>query len=194
MRTLKIQQATFMDQERELSQEEYKTLVKTAQRQGNERLVMLLQTICATGIRVSEVRAVTVEALRRRQAEIRSKGKIRLILLPDKLCRQLLRYCEKRNISSGQVFVTRTGRPLDRSNIWKMMKRLAAQARVGLRKAFPHSLRHLFACTYYQKYKDIVRLADILGHSSVDTTRIYTAKNVNEQQRQLEYLNLLICV
>lgn len=192
LRYLKVQRTTFSDGERELTQRDYERLLGAAKSMGDERLEMLVRTMCATGIRVSEVRAVTVESLRRRRAEIRNKGKIRTILLPKKLCETLQTYCKQRGIRSGQIFVTRTGKPLDRSNIWKMMKRLAVRAKVSLGKVFPHNLRHLFARTYYKAYKDIVRLADILGHASIDTTRIYTVRTGTEQQRQIERLPLLI--
>ena len=192
VRYLKAPRNTFCGREKELTRQDYERLVAAAKEAGNERLALLVQTICATGIRVSEVRAITVESLRKKQAEIRCKGKIRIILLPKKLCGTLLGYCKRRNIQKGQVFVTRTGRPLDRSNIWKSMKRLAARAKVRAGKVFPHNLRHLFARTYYKVYKDIVRLADILGHASVDTTRIYTMRTGQEQQRQIERLPLLV--
>lgn len=192
LRFLKIQRSTFSSKDREMGQTDYQKLVRAAKAQGDERMFMLLQTICATGIRVSEVRAITVESLSIGRAEITSKGKIRLILIPKKLCKVLLLYCNKRNIKHGCIFITKSGRPLDRSNIWKMMKRLAALAKVAVKKVFPHNLRHLFAQTYYKKYKDIVRLADILGHSSIDTTRIYTLKNGTEQQNQIEQLSLLL--
>ena len=192
LRFLKVQRTTFADGKRELTQREYERLLGAARRMRDERLGLLVQTICATGIRVSEWRAITVESLRRRQAEIRNKGRIRVILLPRKLCNALENYCRKRKIHSGQVFVTRNGKPLDRSNIWKSMKRLAALAKVELGKVFPHNLRHLFARTYYKAYKDIVRLADILGHASIDTTRIYTSRTGAEQQRQIERLPLLM--
>ena len=192
LRYLKVQRANFIRRERELTQQEYRRMVEAARAAGDRRLEMLLQTICATGIRVSEVRAITVESLRAGQAEIRNKGRIRVILLPGKLCGALSKYCRRKGISSGQVFVTGSGRPLDRSNIWKMMKRLAARAKVDAAKVFPHNLRHLFARTYYKAYKDIVRLADILGHASVDTTRIYTYRTGREQQRQIERLPLLL--
>ena len=192
LRYLKVQRTNFICKEKEMSQQEYRRLVEAARAMGNVRLAMLVQTICATGIRVSEVRAITVASLRTGQAEIRNKGRIRVILLPKKLCGVLLKYCRKKGITKGQVFVTRSGRPLDRSNIWKMMKRLGQLAKVSTAKVFPHNLRHLFARTYYKTYKDIVRLADILGHASVDTTRIYTTRTGKEQQRQIEHLPLLL--
>lgn len=167
-------------------------MVSKALEHGDDRLALLLQTICATGIRVSELQAISVESLNSGRAELRSKGKIRMILIPRKLCQMLRRYCREQRITDGCVFVTKNGQPLDRSNIWKMMKRAAEEAKVKTKKVYPHNLRHLFAQTYYKKYKDIVRLADILGHSNVDTTRIYTAKNGQEQQKQIEHLSLLL--
>lgn len=192
LRFLRVQRQIFRSRDRELNSREYQRLIEQAQQSGNERLSLLVQTLGATGIRISELRGITVEAIRKGQALIRLKGKTRVVLLPRKLCRRLLAYCGKRKISSGQVFVTRTGRPLDRSNIWRMLKKLAQNARVGTKKVFPHNLRHLFAVTYYKKYKDVVRLADILGHSSIDTTRIYTARSGGEQRRQIEELCLVL--
>lgn len=191
LRFLKLQRQTFRSAEKELTTAEYQRLVAAARGQGNQRLALLVQTIAATGIRVSEVRGITVEAARRGQARICMKGKTRQILLPRELCRRLLAYCEKKRIYTGQIFITRTGRPLDRSNIWRMLKKLALTAKVKAKKVFPHNLRHLFAVTYYKRYKDVVRLADILGHSSIDTTRIYTARSGSEQQRQIEELRLI---
>ena len=190
LRFLKIRRGTFANRSKELSQDEYERMVSKALEHGDDRLV--LQTICATGIRVSELQAITVESLNSGRAELRSKGKIRMILIPRKLCQMLRRYCREQRITDGCVFVTKNGQPLDRSNIWKMMKRAAEEAKVKTKKVYPHNLRHLFAQTYYKKYKDIVRLADILGHSNVDTTRIYTAKNGQEQQKQIEHLSLLL--
>lgn len=192
LRYIKVQRTVFADRDQELTQKEYLRMVEAANKTGNLRLAMILQTICATGIRVSELCSVTVESLQCRRARINSKGKVRLILLPKQLCIMLKHYCKARGITSGIVFRTKNGLPLDRSNIWKMMKQLAQKARVQLKKVFPHNLRHLFACTYYEKYQDIVRLADILGHSSVNTTRIYTKRNACEQLRQMGTLGLIV--
>ena len=192
LRFLKIQRQTFRSRERELNAGEYRRLVQQARKSGSERSFLLLQTIASTGIRVSELRGITVEAVRKGQAQIRLKGKTRVILLPRELCRQLLAYCKKKYIRSGPVFITRTGRPLDRSNIWRMLKKLALAAKVRAKKVFPHNLRHLFAVTYYKRYKDVVRLADILGHSSIETTRIYTARSIHEQKRRIETLGLIV--
>ena len=190
LRFLKIQRQTFRRAGKGLTTQEYQRLVEAARQQGNRRLALLVQAIAATGIRVSELRGITVEAARRGQAQIRMKGKTRQILLPRTLCNKLLSYCEKKRIYMGQIFITRTGRPLDRSNIWRMLKKLALTAKVKAKKVFPHNLRHMFAVAYYKRYKDVVRLADILGHSSIDTTRIYTARSGSEQQ-QIEELRLV---
>ena len=192
LKYVRVQRKTFLPADKELTQAEYERMVRAAENDGNERLALLVQTLCALGIRVSELRAVTVESLRTGEAHIQNKGKLRTILLPDALCRKLAAYCKRRGIVSGSVFVTRTGRPLDRSNVWKMLKKLAALAKVLAKKVFPHNLRHLFARTHYQKFKDVVRLADILGHSSVDTTRIYTARSGKEERRQLGQLRLVL--
>ena len=191
LRYLRIQKSLFAQKDRELKRKEYEQMVQTAKQGTDKRLLMILQTICATGIRVSELRAITVESLKCGQASIRSKGKNRLILLPKSLCKALKEYCREQNICSGLVFITRNGRSIDRSNIWRMMKRLAQKAKVQAQKVFPHNLRHLFACTYYEKYHDIVRLADILGHSNVNTTRIYTMRDTVEQLKQIESLFLM---
>ena len=192
LRFLKVQRRVFMAPEREMTRAEYERLVNTARMNGDERTATILQTLCSTGARAGELAAITVEAAKAGHAEIRSKGKIRMILLPKKLCKLLLNYCAKRSITSGPVFITASGKPLDRSNLWKTLKALAAKARVLANKVFPHNLRHLFARTYYKKTRDIVRLADILGHSSVETTRIYTARSPIEQRRQMDSLALLL--
>lgn len=191
LRFLKIQKTIFSRKEKELTREEYEKMICHAEK-TDRRLSLLLQTICSTGIRVSELNSITVESLKRGYGQITSKGKIRQILFPKELCKTLLAYCRQKRIKAGNVFITKTGRPLDRSNIWKMMKRLSKAANIASQKVYPHNLRHLFARSYYQKYKDIVRLADILGHSSVDTTRIYTSKSGDEQQRQIGSLHLIL--
>lgn len=191
LRYLRVQKSLFAQKDKELKRKEYEQMLQTAKQGRDKRLLMLLQTVCVTGIRISELKAITVESLRSGQARIQSKGKNRLILIPRRLCKALRTYCQERKIHAGLVFITRNGRPLDRSNIWRMMKRLAQKAKVQAQKVFPHNLRHLFACTYYEKYRDIVRLADILGHSSVNTTRIYTMRDTKEQLLQMEKLHLL---
>ena len=152
-----------------------------------------MQTICSTGIRVSEVKFVTVEALRQKRVQINCKGKMRVVILPDKLCRMLVNFAKQEKIQKGTVFVTKNGNPLDRSNIWSDMKKLCEDAHVNKSKVFPHNLRHLFARVYYSIQKDIVRLADILGHASINTTRIYTMETGEVHRRQIEKLGLLRC-
>lgn len=192
VRLLKIQKSLFCDEGRELTKAEYARLVAAAQREGNRRLSLLIQTICATGIRVSELRFITAEAVAAGRAEIVNKGKRRAVFLPVKLRRLLRDYLRAEKITAGAVFVTRTGRPLDRSNIWRDMKKLCESAGVEPGKVFPHNLRHLFARTYYSMEKDLSRLADILGHSSVNTTRIYTVESGSVHLRQMERMGLVI--
>lgn len=192
VKSLRVQQAAFRPPERELSKEEYYRLLRAAKAQGNERLYLLMQTLCGTGIRISELPFITVEALTAGRARVTLKGKTRAVILPAALCRELRRYVHARRIRNGSVFVTSGGRPVDRSNVFREMKALCAQARVDPRKVFPHNLRHLFACTYYQAEKDISHLADLLGHSSINTTRIYLVKSSAEQARRLEHLGLVI--
>ncbi len=191
VRLLKIQRQIFADRDKELTKSEYERLLTAAKNKCNERLYYLMQTIGSTGIRISELRYITAEAVKCGQAVINCKGKLRKVFLPKQLCRMLLEYVKKRKIKSGPVFVTRTGKPLDRSAIWKMMKSLCDSANVSKEKVFPHNFRHLFARTYYSLQKDIVRLADILGHSSIETTRIYTVENGDVHRRQIQSLGLL---
>ena len=190
VKALKIQKRIFSSKDKELTKSEYQRLLNAAMSKKNERLYLLMQTICSTGIRVSELRFITVSAVKTRVANINCKGKLRQVFLPKRLCRALARYAEAQKITSGAVFVTRTGKPLDRSNIWSDMKKLCEAAEVSKDKVFPHNLRHLFARTYYSLQKDIVRLADILGHSSVNTTRIYTMETGEVHRRQIEKLGL----
>ena len=193
VKNLKIQKQIFASTDKELTKAEYERLLQTAKQKKNERLYLLMQTICSTGIRVSEVRYVTVEAVSRGVAEINCKGKRRQVFLPKQLCQILKQYIKEQKIKSGAVFVTKNGNPLDRSNIWSDMKKLCKAANVSEKKVFPHNLRHLFARTYYSLQKDIVRLADILGHSSVNTTRIYTMETGEIHRRQIQKLGLLRC-
>lgn len=192
VKLLKIQKALFCDERRELTRAEYARLVSAAQKVGNERLSLVMQTICATGTRVSELRFITVEAVTTGRAEICNKGKRRTVFLPGRLRRLLRKYLQKQKKTAGAVFTTRTGRPLDRSNIWRDMKALCKSADVEPGKVFPLNLRHLFARTYYSLEKDLSRMADILGHSSVNTTRIYTMESGGVHQRQLERMGLII--
>lgn len=192
VKPLKIQTAIFCDEGRELSRSEYARLVAAAGRAGNQRLSLVIQTICATGIRVSELRFITVEAVQTGRAEVSNKGKRRTVFLPDKLRRLLKQYLKGQKKTAGAVFTTRTGKPLDRSNIWRDMKALCESAGVEPGKVFPHNLRHLFARTYYSIEKDLSRLADILGHSSVNTTRIYTVESGEVHRRQVGRLGLVL--
>ncbi len=192
LKFLKIQKSAFCPVEKELSKAEYLRLVQAAKKKKNEKLTMLLQTICGTGIRVSEVKFITAEAVARGEAVIRLKGKTRTVLLPKKLEKCLKDYMRRQKITDGPVFITRTGRPLDRSNIWKMMKALCRDAGVDKKKVFPHNLRHLFARCFYSVDKDIAKLADILGHSSIDTTRIYIISSGAEHRRCLDALGFVV--
>lgn len=188
---LKIQRKLFRDQARELTREEYDLLVSTARASGKERLALLMEAICATGVRVSEVRYLTVEAARAGRTDISLKGKIRTILLPGKLCRKLLKYARKNKIASGEIFITRSGKSMSRRQIWAEMKALCRAAGVDPRKVYPHNLRHLFARIFYKSCKDIAQLADVLGHSSIETTRIYLVTTGAEHTKQLERLGLV---
>ena len=188
---LKIQRRVFRSSGRELSREEYTRLLETARVLGRKRLALLIETICATGIRVSELKYITVESVRNGRTEISLKGKIRTILIPGKLCRKLLKYARKRKIASGEIFLTRSGKSLSRRQIWAEMKALCARAGVERTKVFPHNLRHLFARTFYRACRDVVKLADVLGHSSIETTRIYLISTGAEHARQLERLGLV---
>ena len=192
LKAVKVQRRLFRDEEKELTEKEYRRLLATARARKNERLLLVMESICATGIRVSELRYFTVEAARLGRAEVTNKGKTRTVFLPGKLQRELLKYAKRQGITAGPVFVTRSGRPLARSNIWHEMKGLCKEAGVPEGKVFPHNLRHLFARTFYGLEKDIVRLADILGHSSVNTTRIYTMESGETHRRQLEKMRLVI--
>ena len=192
VKAVKIQKQIFANTDKELTKSEYERLLMAAKSKKNERLYYLMQTICSSGIRVSELSSITVEAVKLRKATINCKGKMRVVILPNDLCKMLLEYAKRKKITSGPVFVTRTGKPLDRSSIWKMMKDLCEDARVNKDKVFPHNLRHLFARTYYSLQKDIVRLADVLGHSSINTTRIYTMESGEIHRNQIQRLGLLL--
>ena len=192
VKTVKQQRQAFLSEERELSKGDYARLIQAAKRKP--RLCLLMQTICSTGIRVSEHRFITVEAAKQGFANVRLKGKSRVVFLPSKLCKALLKYAKSQKIRSGSIFVTSKGKPLNRSNIWAEMKKLCAAAGVRREKVFPHNLRHLFARTYYSLEKDIVRLADILGHSSINTTRIYTMESGLIHRRQIEKMQTLLCI
>lgn len=189
---LKIQRRLFREERQELTRQDYIRLLETAKIQGRKRLALLMKTICATGIRVSEVRYITVEAAERGRAEIELKGKVRTILIPGKLGRQLLKYAKKQKIASGEIFLTRSGKSLSRRQIWAEMKALCKFLNISPSKVFPHNLRHLFASVFYRVCKDIVRLADVLGHSCIDTTRIYLISTGAEHARTMEQLHLVL--
>lgn len=190
-RFVKVQRRLFRDPTRELSRTDYDRLIAAARELGGERLALVMEAICATGVRVSEVRYLTVEAVQRGRAEISLKGKVRVILIPTKLARKLLKYAKKNKTVSGEIFLTGNGKSLSRRQIWAEMKRLCVQAGVEPSRVFPHNLRHLFATAYYRAYRDIAKLADVLGHSSIETTRIYLLTSGAEHQKQLDRLGLV---
>lgn len=192
LKSVKIQRQIFCAEEKELTKAEYERLLRAAGQKGNQRLNLMIQTICSTGIRVSELQFITVEAVRKGEAVVSLKGKTRTIFIVKELRKKLLRYIAEQKIAAGNVFVTRTGKPVSRSNIWREMKNLCRQAGVNPDKVFPHNLRHLFARTFYGIEKDIAKLADILGHSSINTTRIYIMTTGNEHRRRMERMCLII--
>ncbi|MBC5672982.1 MULTISPECIES: tyrosine-type recombinase/integrase [Blautia] len=192
VKPLKIQREIFTKPEKELSKEEYIRLVKAAEEKQNCRLALILQTICATGIRVSELQFITLETARTGRTVVDCKGKKRTVFLPGALSRALQEYCREHGIKEGVVFRTKNRKPLDRSNIWRDMKNLCCSAGVEPEKVFPHNLRHLFARTYYHMEKDLSRLADLLGHSNVTTTRIYTMESGLEHAKQVERMGLVV--
>lgn len=190
VKPLRLQKVLFIKEEKELTKEEYARLLLAA---GDSRIAAVMRTIGATGIRVSELRFITVQAVASGRAIVRCKGKARFILLPVSLCRYLQKYMKKAGIKTGSIFVTKSGNPLDRSNIWKEMKALCEKARVDPGKVYPHNLRHLFARTFYKVEKDLLRLADILGHASINTTRIYTADSGKQHRRILNRIGAMFC-
>lgn len=192
VKLLKIQKKVFCDRNRELNRNEYIRLVEEARRENKERLALIMETICSTGIRISELNNITIDAVLNGYAEVSCKGKDRVILIPKKLAVKLKFYSESYQIRSGCIFVTRTGTPVNRSNIWGEMNRLCRKTGIDPQKVFPHNMRHLFARTYYKKQKDIVRLADILGHSNIETTRIYTTTSSREYERQINAMELIM--
>ena len=188
---LKLQRQMFRKSEKDLSKEEYQRLVQAAHEKGDLRMELILETICATGIRVGELKYITVEAIRAGVAEIALKGKIRTILLPHRLCRKLQKYAKQQKIASGKLFLTQDGLPVSRQSIWTRMKALCEAAGVERSQVFPHNLRSLFARSFYGSCHDVVRLADVLGHSSIETTRIYLMSTGKEYLRQLDKLGLV---
>ena len=191
IRFLRVQKQSFRRKERELTRADYDKLLAAADKRGDEQLRLLMEAICATGIRVSEVKYLTVEAARAGRAEVSMKGKIRVILLPARLCKKLLKYAQKEKITAGEIFLTGSGKSLSRKQIWAAMKALCKDAGVEASRVFPHNLRHLFARTFYRVCRDMARLADLLGHSSMDTTRIYLATTEAEQKKELNRLRLV---
>lgn len=191
VKLLRIQRRAFRDDSRDLTKKDYERLVHTAETRGNYRIALIMETICSTGIRVSETKYITVEGAKRGIIEIRLKGKLRTILLPKKLCRKLLKYVHEVGITRGCVFITSSGKQISRRQIWGEMKAVCEAAGVDSRKVFPHNLRHLFAVEYYRVSRDIVKLADVLGHSSIETTRIYLITTGLEHQKQIDSLRLV---
>lgn len=192
VKSIKLQRQIYRHAEKELTKAEYMRLVNTAKQKGNARLNLILQTICGTGIRVSEMKYITVEAAKSGEAIVSLKGKTRTVFIVKDLQKKLLRYAAEQNIQAGSIFITRTGRPISRTNIWREMKGLCEQAGVHPQKVFPHNLRHLFARVFYGIEKDIAKLADILGHSSINTTRIYIVSTGSEHRRRMENMRLII--
>lgn len=192
VKSLKLQQQVFCPEEKELTKAEYARLCKTAERKHNERLNLILQTICGTGIRVSELQFITVEAVKNGEAIVNCKAKTRAVFIVKELKQKLLRYAAEQNIKSGMIFVTRTGKPISRTNIRREMKDLCEEANVNPKKVFPHNLRHLFARVFYGIEKDIAKLADILGHSSINTTRIYIISTGTEHRKRMENMRLIL--
>lgn len=192
VKLIKVQRQIFCEEKKELNKEEYYRLVNAAKSQGKERLALALQTLCGLGLRISELHFVTVEAVRTGRLQIYNKGKNRSLIVSGRLQEQLLLYIRNNQIKEGKIFITRTGKPVDRSNLWREMKKLERIAGVMGQKVFPHNLRHLFARSYYELKKDVVKLADILGHSNIETTRIYIVTSGNEYRQQLEALGLIL--
>lgn len=192
VKSIKLQRQIYCAEEKELTKTEYIRLVNITKQRGNERLNLILQTICATGIRVSELQYITVEAVKCSEAIVSLKGKTRSVFIVRELQKKLLRYSAEQGIKSGAIFITRNGKPMSRTNIWREMKNLCQQADVNPDKVFPHNLRHLFARTFYGIEKDIAKLADILGHSSINTTRIYIMTTGNEHRQRMENMRLII--
>ena len=189
---LRGQWGSFLSEEREITKAEYQKLLSTAKRIGKERLYLIMMTLGGTGIRISELKYITVEAIQCGRAQIRMKGKNRTILLPEKLCKRLKRYVKKRGICSGYIFRTRSGKSVDRSNVWHEMKAISEEAGIRKEKVFPHNFRHLFARLFYSMEKNIAHLADVLGHSRIETTRIYVAASARDYERILNRMELIL--
>lgn len=192
VKPFKVQKKLYHPEEKELSRAEYVRLVQAAKSKSSERLALLLETICATGIRVSELQYITIEAARCGEAVVTCKGKTRTIFLPAALQKKLRNYADRQNTHTGSIFITRTGKPMNRSNVWREMKSLCERAGVAPTKVFPHSLRHLFARTFYSIDHDVAKLADMLGHSNINTTRIYIITTGAEHRRKMETMRLVL--
>ena len=192
VKSIKLQQQIYCPEEKELTKAEYTRLCRAAKHKHNERLNLIIQTICGTGIRVSELQYITVEAARQGEATVSCKAKTRSVFIVKELQKKLLRYAAEQNIKSGMIFITRTGKPISRTNIWREMKKLCLEAEVNPKKVFPHNLRHLFARVFYGIEKDIAKLADILGHSSINTTRIYIISTGTEHRKRMENMRLIL--
>ena len=192
VKSYKVQKRMFLDSEKEMTKTEYRKLVETARKKEKSQLALILEAICATGVRVSELKYLTVKNLQDGRLEVCNKGKIRIVLIPESLRKKLLCYAGKQGIKSGPVFITRSGKPKDRSNIWTEMKVLAEQTGIKPKKVFPHNLRHLFARSFYKVTNNLAALADVLGHSSLEVTRIYTADTLKKFQGMIEQLDLIV--
>ena len=192
VKQFKVQRKTFCDEDTELTEEEYFRLCQAAKETDNERLCLIFQTVCGTGIRIGELDFITVEAVEQGEATVTSKKKTRTVFIVKRLRKKLLRYCKKHGITSGQIFITKSGKPMSRTNIWREMKKLCEKAGVNPKKVFPHNLRHLFARVFYSIEKDIAKLADILGHSSINTTRIYIISTGVEHRKRMESMHLIL--
>ena len=192
VKTIKMQRIVYCPEDKELTRAEYQRLCEAARRRKNNRLELIIETVCATGIRIGELKYITVESAKRSEAVVTLKGKTRFVFIPKELKRKLLRYAQEHNIKSGMIFVTKSGKAIDRTNVWRDMKNLCKEAHVKPEKVFPHNLRHLFARTFYNIDKDIAKLADVLGHSSIDTTRIYIISTGAEHRRLIEKMKLIL--
>ena len=192
VKTIKMQRSVYCPEDKELTRAEYQRLCEAAKRKKNNRLELIIETVCSTGIRIGELKYITVESAKRGEAVVTLKGKTRFVFIPKELKRKLLRYAQEQNIKSGMIFVTKSGKAIDRTNVWRDMKNLCKEAHVKPEKVFPHNLRHLFARTFYNIDKDIAKLADVLGHSSIDTTRIYIISTGAEHRRLIEKMKLIL--
>lgn len=192
VKTIKLQQEIYRSEERELTEEEYIQLVKVAEKSGDKQLSLILQTICSSGIRISELSFITIKAAKQGETVVKCKGKTRKIFLLPQLCKKLMIYAEKARVNHGAIFLGKNGKPIHRTTVWRKMKTLCKTANINPSKVFPHNLRHLFARVFYKIEKDIAKLADILGHSNINTTRIYIMSTGNEHKKRIEQMHLLL--